>query len=180
MKLLVATILLQFSLGAYSVERPDLALNIEHHFVCKNGKSFSGKKYKSICRNISRNPDPMLYLVMDVDDSILFHDQLINEANSDTVLNDGGLGTVYNWCSKELIDPTTGYPTATGVNCVIHATTKKRPHHKGQLFVNYIKQDSNLIGLNISTLSSGIEYYLELVEVTSTSKSKRILFKNPL
>ena len=142
------------SFNIYSVERPDLALDIQHQFVCKSGKSLSGNKYKSACRKLSKTADSMLFMYIDMKDALLFHNQLVSEE---------GLGSVYSWCKRELVDPTSGLPTTIGVDCVIHATDKKNPIHKGQLAINYIRPNSNLIGINISYLDSNVEYYLELV-----------------
>lgn len=171
MKIIFTIVFLVLSYSSFAIERPDLEINIEHNFVCKNGKSFSGKKFNAICKNLSNSPDPILYLNLDISDSILFHNQLIT---------DTGLGNAYSWCKKELIDPATGLPQATGVDCVIHVTRKRHPTEIAQLIISYFKPDSNLLGINISSLYSQEKYYLELIEVTSGSKSKRILFKNPL
>lgn len=135
--------------------RPDNEINIKSGFCgCHQGKPITLGNCTAFCsgKNVA---DPTLYLEVEPTAAITGREDL---------------GSFYNWCKKELIDPNTNEAVATGVNCVLQA--KDENNNKGQLSITKINAGSNNLEVNISTLDENKTYRIEIVETTSGATSK--------
>lgn len=136
-------------------ERPNDEIYIKSGYCgCKEAKPITLGNCTTFCadKNVA---DPTLYLEVEP---------------SGVITGREDLGSFYNWCKKELVDPNTGEAVATGVDCAIQA--KDENNNTGQLSITKINPGSNKLEINISTLDENETYRLEIVESTSGATSK--------
>jgi hypothetical protein len=137
--------------------RPDNEVYFKSgHCGCKESKPITLGNCESFCA--SKNVlEPTLYLEVEV---------------SAAISGRQDIGSFYNWCKKELIDPNTGEAVATNPDCVIYA--KDEAGATGQLTITKLSQGSNKLEINISNLDNNKTYRLEIVEVTSGATSQTV------
>jgi hypothetical protein len=169
MKYLVTLIMAILSLNSFSVERPDLNIGVKLNFICKDGKSLSGRKYRSFCKRNSNTDDYELFVLFDLNEDVLLHSQLMNQKHM-------SLGNLQNWCSKEIIDPVTGTARTANPYCVLEVA-EKGSGNTGLISIPSLKGDSNFINVNISALDSTKTYYAHLKEISSGVRSKQFIIK---
>jgi hypothetical protein len=157
-------------ISSFSNVRPDLSITPKSHFICKSGKSLSGVIFKGYCRDNSKGSDTNLFILFNLDESILFDSRFIRRKSMMK------LGSLSNWCSKELIDPETNAPQATNVECVLEFTGKKTKM-KNSIPVNINEESGRLVKVNIDSLDIKETYYVTLKEISSEARSKTFLLK---
>ena len=169
LKVLITALISILSLHSFSTERPDLDIEVKMNFICKGGKSLSGKKYRSFCKRNSGTNGHELFVLFNLNEDVLLHSQLMNQKHM-------SLGNLQNWCSKEIIDPVTGTARTTNPYCVLEVT-EKRSGNTSFISIPSLKGDSNFINVNISALDSTKTYYVHLKEISSGVRSKQFIIK---
>lgn len=168
MKLIFLTcILFLVSLNTYSFERPDLAISPKINFLCKSGKSLTHKKFDKFCATNSRENKTNLYVYFDLSDEVLFHSQFVAYSHM-------RIGSLYQWCTQEIIDPATGEPQTTNPACVVEVINK-RTKDKAHLAISYLNPKNNIIEVNVDALIPGDTHYAILKEVSGGVQSKTFL-----
>lgn len=157
-----AILLLLISTG-FSKERPHLEIKIQSSFICENGISLNGPTYEKFCktRNDIRR---ILYVNFTPSDDVLYLELMSNK---------GELGSVFDWCTKEVSDQ------RTGPSCVLNVS-KKNNRSPQNLTVDFPGR-KNFLRVNISSLERGSNYNASLLEWGSGSNASSQLFeiKNP-
>ncbi len=140
-----------------ALARPSNAIKIQSGYcACQDNKAVTLGNCESLC-SAKSTTDPILYF--DV-----LPTEVITERDD--------IQTFYNWCTKEIVDPTTGESIATNPNCMIEA--KDSDNNVGYLSIQTMSAGSNAVEVNIAQLDNDKTYRLRIVETTSGAYSSTV------
>ncbi|MBK24063.1 MAG: hypothetical protein CME70_08695 [Halobacteriovorax sp.] len=154
-------IVILFSLSGlcFATERPNLDIKIQSSFICENGKSLSGPEFKKFCKK--RNDVLRVLYANLIPGNKILYKELMQES--------GKLGSVYDWCTKEVNDQ------RVGPSCVLRVS-KNSSLSSENLSVSFLDR-KNFIRVNIGSLQRGSRYTSSLVEWGSGSNVSSQLFE---
>lgn len=163
MKNLMLIALLLFSANSFSVERPDLEIEVKGYIFCDGARTSNSDKYSAFC---TKNPAVIdnLYIFLSPSMNIIAGNVLQNVYK--------GAAGIKQWCTYEI------YDGRHNPGCVLRLR-KKKDGSVIDLSVRFFEK--NIIQVEPSLLSPGETYSAKLIESNSGSNasSQSFLLKIP-